>query len=47
LREALLRVIGEPSLRAELRERGPLRARQYSWDTSGLMMTELLAEAAR
>jgi glycosyltransferase involved in cell wall biosynthesis len=47
LREALLRVIGEPSLRAELRERGPLRARQYSWDASGRMMTELLAEAAR
>ena len=47
LRAALVRMITEPALRAEFRESGPLRARQYSWASSARMMTELLAEAAR
>jgi alpha-1,3-rhamnosyl/mannosyltransferase len=47
MREALVRVIGEPAWRRELRERGPDRARLYSWAASARTMTELLAEAAR
>ena len=47
LRDALVRVISEPAYRQELRERGPLRARHYSWAASARTMTELLVEAAR
>jgi glycosyltransferase involved in cell wall biosynthesis len=47
LREAMLRLIHDPSLRRDLRARGVERARQYRWDRSANLMTELLAEAAR
>jgi len=47
LREALLRMLSEKSLRRELRVRGPERARTYSWDRSAVLMSELFAEAAR
>lgn len=47
LREALLRLIGDPALRRDLRARGIERAQQYRWDRSAQLMTELLAEAAR
>lgn len=42
LREALLRVLGDSSLRRELRARGPERARLYDWDRSAAIMQELL-----
>ena len=47
LRAALVKVIGNAQLRAELRARGPERAKEYDWDRSAKLMTELLAEAAR
>jgi len=47
LRDALVRVLREPSLRRELRGLGPERARIYTWDRSAALMTQLLAEAER
>lgn len=42
LRASLLRLLGDPALRLELRARGPERARLYRWDRSAALMTELL-----
>jgi glycosyltransferase involved in cell wall biosynthesis len=47
LRDALVRMLSEKSLRSELRTRGPERARTYSWDRSAALMTQLFAEAGR
>jgi glycosyltransferase involved in cell wall biosynthesis len=47
LRAALLRLLGDQTLRDELRLRGPERARAYTWERSAALMTELLIEAAR
>jgi len=47
LREALLRILSEKSLRRELRVRGAERARTYTWDRSAALMSQLFAEAAR
>lgn len=47
LREALVRILGDATLRRELRLRGPERARAYTWERSATLMTQLLAEAAR
>ena len=46
LRDALLRLLRDASLRRELRARGPERAARYRWDDSARAMTALLAEAA-
>ena len=42
LRAALVRLLGNTGLRAELRMRGPERARLYRWDRSAATMMELL-----
>jgi glycosyltransferase involved in cell wall biosynthesis len=47
LREALIRMLSEKSLRSELRARGPERARMYTWDRSAALMTQLFEESAR
>jgi glycosyltransferase involved in cell wall biosynthesis len=47
LRDALVRLLRDRTLRSELRERGAGRARTYSWQRSATLMTELLAEAGR
>jgi glycosyltransferase involved in cell wall biosynthesis len=47
LRAALIDMLGDASLRRELRERGPARTRSYSWNRSAALMTELFAEAVR
>ena len=47
LRTALVRLLGDAPLRRELRARGVERARDYRWERSAALMTELLAEAAR
>ncbi len=47
LREAIVRLLGDRALRAELRERGVQRAAGYGWAESARRMRELLAEAAR
>ena len=47
LREAMLRLLGDHSLRSDLGERGAERAKAFRWDRSAQLMTELLAEAAR
>jgi len=47
LAESMLRLLRDPSLRAELGARGIERARLYPWDRSARLMTGLLAEAAR
>lgn len=44
---ALRRLLGNPALRSELRERGPDQAGRYRWDQSARRMEELLREAAR
>ena len=46
LRAAMLRVLGDGALRAELRARGAERATHYRWERSAALMAELLAEAA-
>ncbi|HLJ74086.1 MAG TPA: glycosyltransferase family 1 protein, partial [Thermoanaerobaculia bacterium] len=46
LRAAMIRLLGDESLRRELRERGIERAKQYRWDRSATLMKELLTEAA-
>jgi len=45
LRDALVRVLRDRSLRDDLRARGIERARSYTWDRSAALMTTLLAEA--
>jgi glycosyltransferase involved in cell wall biosynthesis len=47
LRDALIRMLSEKSLRSELRARGPERARMYTWDRSAALMTQLFDEAAQ
>jgi len=47
LRDALVRLLADASLRRELGSRGAERARSYSWDRSAALMTQLLDEAAR
>lgn len=47
LREALVRILRDSSLRCDLRGRGAARARTYTWERSATLMTELFAEAAR
>ena len=42
LREALLRLLGDAGLRADLRGRGPERAKLYRWERSAATMMELL-----
>jgi alpha-1,3-rhamnosyl/mannosyltransferase len=42
LRASLLRVLGDASLRRELRARGPERAALYRWDRSARLMEDLL-----
>jgi glycosyltransferase involved in cell wall biosynthesis len=47
LREALIRILRDGELRRELRERGPERARAFTWERGAALMNELLAEAGR
>jgi len=47
LRDALIRLLRDSTLRRELRSQGVERARTYSWDRSAALMTQLFAEAAR
>lgn len=47
LHGAMVRLLRDRSLRAELRARGPERAKLYRWETSAATMTRLLEEAAR
>ena len=47
LRAAIVRVLGDAALRGELRGRAAERAKEYRWERSAALMTELLAEAAR
>lgn len=47
LREALVRLLRDEPLRRDLRCRGAERAKQFRWDRSARLMTELLAAAAR
>ena len=47
LRDALIRLLRDEPLRRDLRCRGAERAKQFRWDRSARLMTELLAEAAR
>lgn len=47
LRDALLRVIRDASLRRELRAAGPVRAKAWSWERGAAAMTALLHEAVR
>ena len=42
LRKALVRLLRDRALRADLRQRGPERARLYDWNRSAQIMTELL-----
>jgi glycosyltransferase involved in cell wall biosynthesis len=47
LRESMLRLSRDRSLRDDLRKRGPERARLYRWDASASTMTALMREAVR
>jgi glycosyltransferase involved in cell wall biosynthesis len=47
LRAALIRLLGDQTLRDELRSRGAERARAFTWERSATLMTQLLVEAAR
>lgn len=47
LRDAIARLLRDPSLRRELRARGPERAKRYRWETSAATMTRLLEDAVR
>src|SRR5205814_10174435 len=44
---SILQLLGNAPLRRELRERGIERAKQYRWQRSAKLMTELLFEASR
>jgi len=46
LRAAMLRLLGDAALRADLGARGIERAKQFRWERSAKLMSELLAEAA-
>jgi glycosyltransferase involved in cell wall biosynthesis len=46
LRMAMLRLLSDAELRADLGARGVERAKQFRWERSAKLMTELLAEAA-
>ena len=47
LRAAIMRLLRDEPLRRELGQRGIERAKQYRWERSARLMTELLAEASR
>lgn len=47
LRAALRRVVGDASLRRDLRAHGPARAARWRWDRSAVLMQSLIEEAAR
>jgi len=47
LRDAMVRLLRDPQLRKDLAARGVERAKQYRWDRSAQLMSELLAEAAQ
>lgn len=47
LRASMMKLIGDASLREDLRHRGAERAAKYRWDASAKTMSELLWEAAR
>jgi len=47
LRQSILRLLRDESLRRDLRARGIERSKQFRWDHSAKLMTALLAEAAR
>jgi hypothetical protein len=47
LRDALIRLLGDASLRRALRSRGVERARSCTWDRSAALMAQLLEEAWR
>ena len=47
LRQSMLRLSRDRSLRDDLRTRGPERARLYRWDASANTMAGLLQEATR
>jgi glycosyltransferase involved in cell wall biosynthesis len=46
LRAAMLRLLGDAKLREDLGARGVERAKQFRWERSAKLMTELLTEAA-
>ncbi len=46
LRDAMLRLLRDEPLRRDLASRGVERAKQYGWDRSAVLMTELLWQAA-
>jgi glycosyltransferase involved in cell wall biosynthesis len=46
LRDALTRLLRDPSLRRDLRARGPIQARKFGWEPGAGTMMELLNEAA-
>ena len=46
LREAMARVIGDASLRGDLRAAGAARAQSWRWERSAATMAELLRTAA-
>jgi glycosyltransferase involved in cell wall biosynthesis len=43
--DALKRLLGDPPLRAQLRERGIARAREFTWDRTAHELDVALAEA--
>jgi len=45
LRAAMLQLLGDAALRADLGARGVERAKQFQWERSAKLMSELLAEA--
>ncbi len=45
LRRSLVQLLESPTLRAELRARGPARAAQYGWDRSATLMASLISAA--
>jgi len=47
LRESILRLLRDEPLRLELRSRGLERSREFRWDRSARLMTDLLAQAAQ
>lgn len=47
LRDALTRLLGDATLRRELRTHGPERAKQWTWERGAAVMNQMIAEAAR